>query len=560
MEFIDARRLTGPSLLFDVPGAILDVACTAEDAARLAPVWEKHVRRMLAALGWTDSEFATLVLSGGISLGFTAPVDGLYAASELQEWAWAVCDAEFNDAEPPDFDEAVEQLNAAIAEEANRDLMRLLQVAREKGTSSLWDDDEVSLGLGRFSQTWPVRETPDPESLAWDEFQDVPSGLVTGTNGKTTTVRIAAHIARAAGHTVGISSTDYIAVNDRIVDRDDWSGPGGARNVLRQQDVDVAMLETARGGLLRRGLGVARADAALISNIAADHLGDFGSKNLDELLNCKWIVSRAVVKDGKLILNADDQRLVVRAEGYPGKLIWFSLEAGNATVCAHVGNGGTAFVLDGDDMLLLEGDSSELICRSEDVPITIGGAARHNIANALGAAALCRALGFGISDLRTGLTSMTQDDNPGRGNLYRLGDFTVLVDFAHNPEALAALLDMAKRLPAKRKALCFGQAGDRPDDLIRELARGAWQSGLDQVFVSELAKYHRGRDAGEVYAIIRDELFECGAKAAQVVHNEQEIDSLNAALKWAEPGDLVVMLALERSEALYERLRQASSL
>jgi UDP-N-acetylmuramyl tripeptide synthase len=171
----------------------------------------------------------------------------------------------------------------------------------------LWDDDFVSIGLGKGSETWKVREIPDaPE---WDRYHDVPVGVVTGTNGKTTTVRFATHILRGTNRSVGLSSTDWISVNDRVIDRGDWSGPGGARNVLRERDVDVAILETARGGLLRRGMGVARADAALITNISEDHLGDFGSRNLDELLAIKWVVSRVVRSQGHLILNAEDREI-----------------------------------------------------------------------------------------------------------------------------------------------------------------------------------------------------------------------------------------------------------
>ncbi len=541
-----------------MPGTILDVSCTAEEAERLVPVWEKHVRRMLAELGWSDCEFRSVRLRGGVSMGFTAPIDALYAASEVNEWAWAAIDAELNGAEEPDFAEAVKALRAAIDEEANPELIRLQALADEKGVTLLWDDDFVSLGLGRHAQTWPVRELPDPGSLDWASFDDVPSCLVTGTNGKTTTVRIAAHIARQAGHSVGLSSTDYIAVNDRVVDRDDWAGPGGARNVLREQEVDLAILETARGGLLRRGLGVNRADAALLTNIAKDHLGDFGSQDLDELLNCKWIISRAVVRSGRLILNADDARLVAKATDFQGELVWFSLHAKNATVLAHVAAGGAAFVLDGSELLLLDGDTREVICLDHEIPITVGGAARHNVANALGAAALAWSMGISLADIRNGLTTMSQDANPGRGNFYSIDGFTVVVDFAHNPEAMQALLDMASRLQPKRKALCFGQAGDRPDDLIRELARSAWDTGLDHVFVSELAKYHRGREEGEVYGIIRDEMVRFGAEPGQVEHHMQEIESLDAALEWAEPGDLIVMLALERSPELYAKLRSLS--
>jgi cyanophycin synthetase len=554
MQFLDARRLTGPSLLFDGHGSILDVACSAEEAEQLAAAWRRHVDRMLAELGWQDVEFATAMLSGGISLAFTAPIDALYAASAINEWAWSACDHELNGADAPDFDSALAQVRDAIAEEANPALVELEQQAAVRGVTMLWDDDEVSLGLGRYSETWPVRELPDLQSLDWDRFRDVPTALVTGTNGKTTTVRLATHILRAAGRTVGMSSTDYIAVNNQVVDRDDWSGPGGARNVLRHKDVDAAILETARGGLLRRGLGVNTANAAAITNIGRDHLGDFGSRSLDELMDIKWIVSRAVREDGTLILNADDPRLVRRARDYPGRLAWFSLDAANPLILSHTGGGGTAFVLQDDELVRVEGDVREPLCRTADIPITLNGAARHNVANALAAAALAAAMGVATTDIRRGLTTMTQAENPGRGNVFEVDGFKVIIDFAHNPQAIEALLDMASAMQGKRKVLCFAQAGDRPDDLIRELARNAWDRGLDRVIVSELAHYYRGRGPGEVYGLIKDELLRCGAREDQIEHNDEEIESFDSALAWAQPGDLVIMLALERSPELYERI------
>jgi cyanophycin synthetase len=544
MEFLDARRLTGPSLLANVPGAILDVACTAADADRLIPVWTRHVERMLADLDWTHCEFSSVKLSGGVSLFFSAAIDALYAASEINEWAWAACDAELNGADAPDYEETLTTIRASIAEEANPALLQLEAESKAQATTFLWDDDEASIGLGRYSQTWPVRELPEMETLIWSEHGDVPIGLVTGTNGKTTTVRIATHILRSTKKNVGLSSTDWIAVNDNILDRGDWSGPGGARAVLREQSVDVAILESARGGLLRRGLGVNVADVALITNIAEDHLGDFGSHNLAELMDIKWIVSRAVVGHGRLILNADDSLLISKARSYAGEIVWFSLDAENPVLKKHVAAGGTGFVLDGDELLLVSGDSREAICRSTDIEITLHGAARHNVANSLAAAALAYCLGASLSDIRAGLKTMSQDDNPGRCNVYDVDGRKVLVDFAHNPHAMQALFDMAQAIPAQRRALCFGQAGDRPEHAIRELARAAWSIGLDKVVVSELADYHRGREAGEVFSIIKDELLQNGADATQIEHFDEETDSLTAAMTWAEPGDLVIMLAL----------------
>jgi len=555
MEFLDARRLTGPSLLFDGPAAILDVACTADEAGRLEPVWRARVERMHQLLGWQAAEFSRQNFAGGVSLAFTAAIDALYAASEINEWAWAECDAEFNAADAPNFDETIAALRESFAEEANDELLAMQSAAAAHAVTFLWDDDEMSLGLGRTSRTWPVRELPLIEELEWEQFADVPIGLVTGTNGKTTTVRLATHILRGANLNVGLSSTDWIAVNDRIIDRGDWSGPGGARAVLRQDDVDVAILESARGGLLRRGLGVELADVALITNIAEDHLGDFGSQNLDELLDVKWIVSRAVREHGRLILNADDELLVGKSAAYPGEIVWFSLVGANAVVSAHVAAGEPAFVLDGKELVRIERGVRGLICHDHEIPIALGGAARHNVANALAAAALAWCLGSSLADIRAGLTSMSQDENPGRCNVYDIDCRKVLIDFAHNPHAMQALFDMARALPAKRRILCFGQAGDRPDDLIRELARDAWAIGLDRVIVSELAQYYRGREEGEVYAVIRDELIRLGAAPEQIEHHDEESESLAAAMAWAEAGDLVIMLALGGAAPIQQQLK-----
>ncbi len=553
MEFVDARRLTGPNAVFSGIGSVLDVACTPEEADALIPVWADNVGRMLEALDWPSAEFGIRKLSGGISLAFTAPVDQLYAASEINEWAWAASACELGaSSEDPDFDEALAALQKSAADEANAELMWLIDEAAARGKTLLWDDDHVSVGLGTGSATWPVREIPD--AFDWDAYHDIPVGIVTGTNGKTTTVRLAKHILRTSGRNVGVSSTDWIAVNERIIDRDDWSGPGGARAVLRQKDVDVAILETARGGLLRRGLGVDHAHAALITNISEDHLGDFGSRSLDELLDIKWVLSHAVRESGKLVLNADDVRLVAKAAGYDGDVVWFGLDADNKVVRQHVASGGMAFVLDGDELARIDATNRDTICRSGDIPIALGGAARHNVANALAAAALTACLGTPLEDIASGLVSMRQDENPGRCNIFDLDGFKVLIDFAHNPAAMSALFDMASAIPAQRRALCFGQAGDRTDELIQELARDAWAIGLDRVVVSELPKYHRGRAHGDVFRLIRDELLSLGAAEEQVRHYEEELQSLQDAIDWARPGDLVIMLALGGAAPVQQRL------
>jgi len=558
MEFLDARRITGPNVLWNKSGAILDIACTAEEADRLIPFCEDHIRRMLAAVGWADESTRHMRLAGGVSIAFSAPIDALYAASAINEWVWACCDAEFGDGEEVGFAEKVAEFKVAIAEELNPLLLTLQAAATEHGVSFLWDDDFVSVGHGSNSQTWAFRELPNPDELDWSLYRDVPVGIVTGTNGKTTTVRIAKHLLQCAGRTVGLSCTDWVSVNDEIIDRDDWSGPGGARMVLRQPGIDTAILETARGGLLRRGIGIEQAEVALITNIAEDHLGDFGSQSVDELLDIKWIISHAVEEAGHLVLNADDELLVGKSKEFSGTIIWFSLSDSNSAIADHSRNGGLSFIYSSGNLVRIEGDDRQVICAAKDIPITLSAAAEHNIANALGAAALAEKLGLSLDDIRSGLVTMSQDSNPGRSNLHAVNGFEVLVDFAHNPQAMQALFTMARAVPAKRRVLCFSQAGDRTDEQIRDLARSAWEIGLDMAIISELEAYARGRDPGEVFAIIRNELINCGARDDQIQYFETESDSFDAALAWAEEGDLVVILDLGRDSNIQEKLSEQS--
>lgn len=551
MKFLDARRLTGPNLHFDSPAAVLDVACTPVEADELSPRWRAAVEGYWSALGEPVPAFSHLDLEGGVSLAFTAPIDALYTASEVNELAFTEVTG-LPVAEPVERD--LGTLRTSLAEERNGPLRALQDEARARGVPFLWDDEEASLGMGRHATVWPVRELPGVDDVDWQHHRGIPVGLVTGTNGKTTTVRLARHILRGAGRHVGVSSTDWIAIDDTILDRGDWSGPGGARAVLRQPSADTGVLEAARGGLLRRGLGVERATAAVITNIAADHLGDFGSRNLDELLAIKWIVSRAVTAGGRLILNAGDDRLVRHAAGFEGEIAWFSLDPGLPLVREHAARGGIAYVLRDHDLVRLADGAETVLCADADIPITLGGAARHNVANALAAAALAFELGATADEVRAGLTSMSQDANPGRCNVYTIGARHVLVDFAHNPQAMRALFDMARALPARRRALCFGQAGDRPDGLIREMTRDAWAIGLDRVYISELADYRRGREPGAVYAVMRDELLGLGAHPDAIEHHELESESFAAAMDWAADGDLVIMLALGGYAGIRERI------
>lgn len=540
MELLDCRRLPGPNLLWDRSSVVLDIACSAEQAGNIESRLQIQILDLHARLGWLAPEFAAKQQVGGLSLAFDGPIDRLYAGIALGELAWQCCLGD-----DVALDAALEAVVERAAEEANPALLALQSRAIHAGAPFLWDDDEVSVGFGATAHTWPSRAAPCADDIDWALPRRIPTALITGTNGKTTTARMCSRILRAAGHTVGLSSTEGIWINDLALDKGDYSGPGGARMVLRRREASAAVLETARGGLLRRGLGVDEADVALITNIAADHLGDFGSRTLAELLEIKWIISRAVRRKGLLVLNADDPLLVKQAGAHDGRVAWFSLDPDRRSAEFRTEDGW---------LIRDSAGTRQRLCRIDEIPLTLNGAARHNIANALAAAAVCSHLNAGTEAIAAGLTGMQQDDNPGRGNLYQIDGVSVFVDFAHNPHAMAAIASLTAALPAKRRLLAFSQAGDRTDELLRESARGGWALKPDRVIISELPRYARGRSHGEVYGILRDELLRCTCPPADILHAETEMEALEQSLEWAQPGDLVIMLVLGEADAVRARL------
>ena len=563
MEMLDSRRLTGASPLLDGPGAVIEVR--VDDARRDATIaaWREAATRMLAAVGWGNERLAVRRYQGGASLAFTAPMDALYAAADLNEWAWSATTVAMAatgrlEFQGPEFASAAERLRAAIAGERQPAVLAMHEAARERGVTFLAGEGEVSVGSGAGVIRWPVDALPEPSRVPWGEVRDVPVALVTGSNGKTTVVRLVAAMARRAGRTTGVSSTEGVTVQGRTVAEGDFSGPEGARRVLRHRGVETAVLETARGGLLRRGLPVERADVAVVTNIAADHLGEFGVSSLEELAETKLLVARAVDQRGRVVLNADDATLVGASSALRAPVVWFSLEAANPVVTRHLDAGGRAAVLEGDTLVLLGGGPREPLGRVGELPMAAGGAARYNVANALAAAAAAEGLGVPADALRATLCHFGLDpsDNPGRANVYELDGVRVVVDYAHNPHGIAALAGALEQVPSTRRLVVIGQAGDRDDGAIREMARAALALRPDRVVAKEMDAYLRGRAPGEVPGIIADELRRAGLPDAAIATSAGELLAAQEALDWARPGDLLILMLHQERNRVEELLRR----
>jgi len=384
----------------------------------------------------------------------------------------------------------------------------------------------------------------------------IPIVAITGTNGKSTTTRLIAHIAESAGLRTGMTNSDGIYLRGELVEAGDWTGFGGAGRVLTEPDLDVAVLETARGGILLRGIGYSANDVAVVTNISADHLGLQGIDTLDELADVKAAVVRITRRSGWVVLNAADPRVWAmrrqsRARWYP-----FSLDPSAPQIDAALDRGGRAAVLQrGWLVLLAPGRPPRRLARVTDLPVTFAGLSQYNVANALAAAAAADAMGIPPDKIAAGLRSFAQDSaaNPGRLNMYERKGVLAIVDFAHNEAGLAGLLDVCRALASApgrhargKVRLAVGTAGDRTDEILHNL--GVLAASADDVVICEKRHYLRGRDLEAMNAILRAGIAE-GGYAGEVPAIETELGSFQALLARSRPGDVAALMShVERTE------------
>jgi len=559
--FEDSRRLTGANLYFDDPGAALEAAPGVAFDASVLVRWRDNIVRARAALRWADGAIVVREHATGASLAFAAPIDQLYVATEVNEWAWYAALGLRADAMPVDeesesprphvahFDdaEALRQLRALAQAEAKPALVALIDAAHVHGVPAHADDEVLSIGEGETSQSWPLGALPGIDAVPWARLHGIPKAVVTGSNGKTTTVRLLAAMLRAHGLRAGYSSTDGLFIDGERVDAGDYSGPVGARTVLRDARVQAAVLETARGGLLRRGLVANDARVAIVTNVSADHFGEYGIHTLGDIAAVKLVVAKSLAPDGMLVLNADDMTLVEHAASVQApRIAWFAL---NFAVARSHGLPACG-VRDGRLVLATEDGESDLGDIAA-MPLTIGGSARYNIANIAAASLVAWAMGVPANIVSGVLARFgaSNADNPGRLQRWWLGDVEVLLDYAHNPDGLRGLLEVARgRRGSGRMALLLGHAGNRLDEDVRALAMVAADAKPDRVWLKDIGgDYLRGRASGEIAGILRDTLLAAGMHGDALSVCLDEAQAVREALAWARAGDLLVLPVHEPS-------------
>ena len=385
----------------------------------------------------------------------------------------------------------------------------------------------------------------------------IPIVAVTGTNGKSTTTRLTAHIAAQAGRTVGMTNSDGIFVRGQLVEAGDWTGFGGAARVLAEPGLDLAVLETARGGILLRGIGYAANDVSVVTNVSADHLGLQGIDTVDELAEVKAAIVRITRREGWAVLNADDPRVWAMRRETRANIYAFSLEGRTPQVEAALDAGGRAVTFErGWIVLRAAGRRPRRLVEASEVPVTFGGLSAYNIANALAATAACDGVGLTTRQIRSGLRSFGRDasENPGRLNLFERNGAYALVDFAHNEAGMVGLMEVARAVAAAGQVrLAFGTAGDRTDEILHRL--GVIAGGADDLVIAEKEHYLRGRDLEEMNELLRAGARE-GGYAGEIPSVPSEMDAMRALVGRAVPGDVCVVMAhVERAE-LFDWLRE----
>jgi cyanophycin synthetase len=427
---------------------------------------------------------------------------------------------------------------------------------------------EVNAAPGFRMHTAPTVGKPRPVGEAVVDMlfppgceSRIPIITITGTNGKTTTARLCAHIAKMAGKSVGLTTSDGIYIKNQLVQKGDTTGPTSAQVVLRDPLVNFAVLETARGGILRAGVAYDWSNAAVVTNIAEDHLGIRDIHTLEDLARVKAVTVERVKPEGYAILNAEDSMTPVIREQADCRIAFFSLDPNNATFRGHVEDNGLGATIENGWLMLYENGMRIPLTEDRNVPISFGGKARFNIANALAAVLATFATNIAVSDIVSGLQSFFQSatTTPGRLNIVDFDGFRVMIDYAHNPHGLAAMSELADAMRRNRNICVIGLPGDRRDEDIRHAARIVGEH-FDRVIVRDDFDL-RGRQPGEVAGIIREGLIAGGLRESQIVHRPIEEEAIAHAVSEGQPGDLIVYIAdkPEIAAGYVEKLRQAAT-
>ncbi len=561
LDLVEIRTLDGPNIFLAQPTIKVQVRIGALSLAALDAARARLAARLAPLAPPRDADFpsgeaeAVAAIAGGLLWGairafhvaLDLPVpDHVVTVRARREgedghdavvaygWEWRGC--------AEGIAGAAVTLLWAVLDDAPYDLAATLDTLRGALATDRADDDRP-----RFIR---------------DAARRIPLVGITGTNGKTTTTRCLAHILAATGRRVGMANTTGVWIGAEQVLDGDYTGPQGALRVLEEAGIDVAVLETARGGILLRGIAYESNDVGVITNVSADHLGLQGIDTVEELAEVKALVVRLTRPDGLAVLNADDPLVLALAAATRAPVLLFSRRPESAPIRAHLAAGGRALLAEGGSIVLAMGAERRCVAALADVPITFGGRAAHMVENALAAVGAALGLGLAPAEIAAGLATFrsSPEQNFGRLNVFAIREpaCTFVVDYAHNEAGLTQLLRFGRGFvaPDARLLAIIGTAGDRSDDALRAIGRLAG-AGADLVWIRETAHYLRGRSRAGMNALFAAGIAEGRGgigEPAPIVPDE--LAALDFALAAARPGDAIVMMCFEQQAEVLARLEE----
>ncbi len=563
---IGKSRLMGSNIYFTGTGAVLDITLSGtdlKDMRKLLKLWDTELERIMQALNWSGYKTGIRTYSKGFKYAISAPEDLLFCAIYVLRQTWESVYSKYKTGEFYPIEKILAYIEPEIKSELNLKYRAICNEARRRSLNVFLEKYDLCIGSGKYAFRADIDDI-SLRDIPWDDIKEVPSVMVTGTNGKTTTVRLTAYIARHAGKKVGYCSTDWVMVGDEIVEKGDLSGPTGSLRVMMHPEVELAVLEVARGGLVRRGLIADYVKGATVTNVSEDHLGQDGIENIVDMAETKSLVYAAVRQGGYCIINLDDVQMRKRVETLSGKKILITQKKlTHKDVKAYLKYADhICFIKDGA-FYWKTGAKEFLVATFAETPITVNGMAKHNIENAMNTICLSHVLGLTRKQIANGLKTYhnTAENNRGRANTFRHNGGTIIVDFAHNPAAIGAILNMghAYLKSGAKFTMLLGNTGNRLQ-LTDGICQMVVDAKVDTVMIKEIPNFLRGAKIGQIPKMIEDSLLKKGMKKNQLVMIGDEETALEHTLKTIQPGDVCVFLCHSNTGGILEQLNKRTEL
>lgn len=554
------RVLAGTNVFFSGVGAIAELVTRSPQKLEFAQAFASELRKVLDALEWDDVPVFNKIYSRGMIFAIPTEFDYTYAGCKILSVTFDIVAARFNNQPELDFDEEIDYLKYVISRERYITLRNIYNEAQDRGLNVYYHDEKITLGSGKGAFTADIGDIGF-DDVPWDSIYEIPSVLVTGTNGKTTTVRLTSFISQHAGKVVGYCSTDWVMINGNVMSQGDLSGPNGNRAVMTNPEVDVAVLEVARGGIVKRGLATSHVNGAVVTNVSEDHLGVNGIDSVYDLANAKFVVHHAVRADGINIFNLDDaitREFVGSYNENAHALVSQKLSYDEVKPYLRSSADLACLVEDGQFCVYKDG-VKYVIAAVNDVDLTYNGIAKHNIENVLVAIALSISLGRTYDEISAGLLAFRNSvHNHGRFNLFDVKSNKIMVDYGHNLASIDNMLKFARSIakPESKTTVLLGFSGDRKF-MVDSVTKSVVDNKIDYVILKLFTSHLRGADVGELVEMLRSSLIRHGFPETNIIATvDTEIEALDLILGNLGHDNIYVLLCQDEAAEIIEKINK----